>query len=350
MDTAEIGARLERFLAARLAADAVHLARLERSTEGFSQETFSFDVDVERAGRRERRGYVAKREPVAGLLEPYDLEPEFRVLHALSADPLPSPPTPWFERDPAVLERPFYVMERLPGEVPIPAAGPDGCGPFDDAERAALAPALAGALARLHALDWRARGFTFLGVPEPGRGAASRELARWEARIAAAGFPPSPPLTDALLWLRRHTPASDEVTLVHGDYRLGNFLVERAGSATKLTGILDWEMVHLGDPLEDLAWCTSRLWRAGTPHASCLCAAEEFDALYAETARRRVDPERLRFYELLSVVKMIAIMLTGLRAFNEGRTPDLRLAIFDHQLPFLELMLGMVRGWLAGGA
>src|SRR6059036_3605076 len=109
--------RLERFLATRVG-NGARVTRLERSTEGFSQETFTFDVEV----GSERRGYVAKREPVAGLLEPYDLEPEFRVLHALSDDPIPSPPTPWFTRDPAVLERPFYVMERLPGEVPIPVA------------------------------------------------------------------------------------------------------------------------------------------------------------------------------------------------------------------------------------
>src|SRR5438034_1148707 len=222
----DLGARLARFVGERLGAP-VRVTHLERSTEGFSQETFVFDVE---AGR-ERRGYVAKREPVAGLLEPYDLEPEFRVLHALSDDPLPSPPTPWFTRDPAVLERPFYVMERLPGEVPIPAVRADGSGPFDDAERAALGPQVARALARLHAIDWRARGFQFLGAPRPGREAA---------------------------------------------------------------------------------------------------------------------PERLRFYEVLAFVKMIAIMLSGLDAFRSGRTTDLRMAIFDHQLPFLHLLLGMTRGWLAG--
>src|SRR5262245_24088690 len=135
----ELLARLERFVAARIpAAERVSVTRLERSTEGFSQETFAFDVEVVHDGALDRHGYVAKREPVAGLLEPYDLQPEFRVLHALSDDPLPSPRTPWFERDPAVLERPFYVMERLPGDVPIPAARADGSGPFDDAERAAL--------------------------------------------------------------------------------------------------------------------------------------------------------------------------------------------------------------------
>src|SRR5580765_2351226 len=182
--------RLGRFVADRLGTASARVVNLERSTEGFSQETFVFDVDVARAGGVERRAFVAKREPVAGLLEPYDLEPEFRVLHALSDDPLPSPPTPWFERDPAVLDRPFYVMARLPGDVPIPAARADGSGPFDDAERAVL-----------------------------GRAAAEREVARWDERIRRSGLPVHPALAEAVVWLRRNAPASDEVTLVHGDYR-----------------------------------------------------------------------------------------------------------------------------------
>src|SRR5207245_9835820 len=85
----DFGARLERFVGERLGAP-VRVIHLERSTEGFSQETFVFEVEV----GRERRGYVAKREPVPGLLEPYDLEPEFRVLPAVSGHPPPSPPTP----------------------------------------------------------------------------------------------------------------------------------------------------------------------------------------------------------------------------------------------------------------
>jgi len=339
----ELGARLERFVGERLGAPA-RVTHLERSTEGFSQETFVFDVEL----GRERRGYVAKREPVAGLLEPYDLEPEFRVLHALSDDPLPSPPTPWFTRDPAVLERPFYVMERLPGEVPIPVARVDGSGPFDDAERAALGPEVAHALARLHAIDWRARGFQFLGAPRPGREAAERELARWEERIRRSGLPVSPPLAEALLWCRRHAPATDAITLVHGDYRLGNFLVVHEAGGPRLTGILDWELVHLGDPLEDVAWCVSPLWRAGTPYASALLPPEEFAARWADASGRAADAERLCFYEVLAFVKMIAIMLSGLAAFRSGRATDLRMAIFDHQLPFLHLLLGMTRGWLAG--
>ncbi len=341
----ELVARLERFLAPRLNGVA-RLTRFERSTEGFSQETFVFDVETGGTGR----GFVAKREPVAGLLEPYDLEPEFRVLHALSDDPLPSPPTPWFERDPAVLERPFYVMERLPGDVPIPAARPDGSPPFDDTQRATLAPDVIEALAQLHAVDWQALGMHFLGVPQPGRDAAERELARWEDRVRRSRLPVHPALAEALLWLRRNAPATEEITLVHGDYRLGNFLVAEDGGRSRLTGILDWELVHLGDPLEDVAWCASPLWRASTPWASALLSPEEFTARYAAASGRAVDAERLRFYDVLAIVKMSAIMLTGIQAFRDRRTADLRMAIFDHQLPFLHALLGMGRGWFGGAA
>jgi hypothetical protein len=117
VDDRDFRERLERFLAAELHADEVRITTLARSTEGFSQETFRFDLEIRHGATRTTERYVAKREPVAGLLEPYDLEPEFRVLHTLSDDPFPSPPTPWFSRDPAVLDRPFYVMKCLPGEI-----------------------------------------------------------------------------------------------------------------------------------------------------------------------------------------------------------------------------------------
>jgi aminoglycoside phosphotransferase (APT) family kinase protein len=320
----------------------VRVASLEQRTEGFSQETFFFEVEC---GAGPRRAFVAKREPPAGLLEPYDLEPEFRVLHALGDDPLPSPPAPWFESDPAALERPFYVMERLPGEVPLPAPQADGSPPFPEAERRSLAPQVVESLARLHALDWRARGFDFLGVPEPGA-VAARELARWEERIRKSRLPVPPVLAEALGWLRTAPPAAAEIALLHGDFRLGNWLVEGRGGEATLTGILDWEMVHLGDPVEDLAWCTAPLWRGGTPWASALAPLDELVSLYERSAGRAVDRAALHWYHVLSVVKMSAIELTGIRAFLDGRTADLRMAVFDHQLPFLGALVAILRGWL----
>jgi aminoglycoside phosphotransferase (APT) family kinase protein len=343
----DVAARLEGFLAARFPdASAVQVEAVEAHTEGFSAETFSFTAAISHGARVERSAWVLKREPAAGLLEPYDLEPEFRVLHALSDDPLPSPRTPWFETDPRVLDRPFYVMERLAGEVPIPAAGASGEGPFDATERSALAVHVTRVLADLHAIDWKARGVDFLGAPAAGNAAALREAQRWSDRIDASGMPMEPVLAEALGWLRGHAPVSSAVALLHGDYRLGNWLIARDGAKTRVTGLLDWEMVHLGDPVEDLAWCTSHLWRGSTPRAACLASPDELVALYEVASGRAVDPAALRWYEVLSVVKMIAIMLTGIRAFADGRTRDLRMAIFDHQLPYLHALLAALRGWL----
>jgi aminoglycoside phosphotransferase (APT) family kinase protein len=343
----ELAKALAEFVRARTrGARAIAIHDVEAHTEGFSQETFSFRSEIETDGAHTMQHWVVKREPPAGLLEPYDLEPEFRVLHALSEDPLPSPRTPWFERDPAVLGRPFYVMEHLAGEVPIPTPGPTGEGPFDETERRALTPQVVRALADLHRIDWKTYGLEFLGVPAPGRGAAEREVARWTARIGASAIAPAPVLSEALVWLRRNAPATDRIALLHGDYRLGNWLVERAGAQSRLTGVLDWEMVHLGDPVEDLAWCISHLWRGQTPRAACLATPAELVALYEEASGHPVDPATLRWYEVLAVVKMAAIMLTGIRAFADGRTADLRMAIFDHQLPFLHALLAALRGWL----
>src|SRR5207249_1173370 len=111
------------------------------------------------------------------------------------------------------LER--FVGERLgaPARVAHPEPPTGGFPPetFGLAERAALGPEVAHARARLHAIDWRARGFQFLGAPRPGREAAERELARWEERIRRSGLPVSPPLAEALLWCRRHAPATDAI-------------------------------------------------------------------------------------------------------------------------------------------
>ena len=101
MPPQELEARLASFLTQRLGAP-VQVRGLERNTEGFSQETFSFDAEL--GGKT--RSYVAKREPVAGLLEPYDLEPEFRVLHGLEGADVLSPPTPWFSDDRACSSAP----------------------------------------------------------------------------------------------------------------------------------------------------------------------------------------------------------------------------------------------------
>jgi aminoglycoside phosphotransferase (APT) family kinase protein len=85
-----------------------------RMSEGFSQETFRVDLKW-RSDTEHARSFIVRREPPAGLLEPYDTESEFRVLQALADTPVRAPRVYWYERDPTIFERPFYVMEHVAG-------------------------------------------------------------------------------------------------------------------------------------------------------------------------------------------------------------------------------------------
>jgi aminoglycoside phosphotransferase (APT) family kinase protein len=334
--------RLTEYFARRLAPRAgVRVQSLTRMSEGFSQETFRVHVGWREGGAEQTAAYVVRRQPAAGLLEPYDTEPEFRVLAALAGSSVRAPRVYWYERDPAILERPFYVMELVAGTVPLPVMV-EGKPVFTDEERARLGEDFVANLVALHAIDWRAADLDFLGAPRAGTDAASRELARWEGYITRAGGPPRPILTDAILWLRRVLPTTDAITLVHGDYRTGNFLVADG----RIAAILDWEMVHLGDPMEDLGWACMTLWRGESPFMCHLLDRERLYTRYEELSGRRVDRARVHFYEVLATVKMAAIMLTGLHAFREGRTRDLRMALFDHQWAYMATAIAQARGFI----
>jgi len=307
--------RLSEYFARRLApCRDLRVTALTRMSEGFSQETFRVGVAY-RAGEREATSsYVLRRQPAAGLLEPYDTEPEFRVLAALAATPVRAPRVLWYERDPAVLERPFYVMELVPGTVPLPVMV-EGRPVFTDTERPRLGEDFVANLAALHAVEWRGAGLEFLGVPDAGTGAAARELARWEDYITRADGPPRPLLTDAILWLRRALPVADAITLVHGDYRTGTFLYDEAG---EIHGILDWEMAHLGDPLEDLAWGFNPIWQFGRGLAGGLIPQDQAVAVWRRASGLEADPAALHWWILFNCVKGQGIWVGSARAFING--------------------------------
>lgn len=145
---------------------------------------------------------------------------------------------------------------------------------------------------------------------------------------------PQPALELAIAWLRAHQPVAQKVTLVHGDYRTGNFLVD----GDRITGVLDWEMVHLGDPLEDVAWACLRAWRwAGDARIGGLMPRQEFYQRYEEASGLKVDPESIRFWEVLGNLKAAVIFLTGGRSFCEGRSKDAIHAFTAYLNPDIEV-------------
>ena len=292
----------------------IEVSQLWRIPGGASRETWSFDATWREGKARTGRGFIVRRDPEASLLET-ERYVEFRVYQAVQGSGIPVPEVFWLEADPCWLERPFFVMGRLPGEASPQALVPAGF----NGHAEAIARHKVEILARIHNLDWRGLGLDFLGVPSGPEACGEQEIARWEGIMRAQQLEPQPVLELALAWLHAHKPVAQRITLVHADYRTGNFLVER----DRITGVLDWEVAHLGDPLEDVAWVCLRSWRwAGDARVGGLLPRADFYRRYEEASGIKVDPEAVRFWEVLGNLKFAAICLTGARSFCEGRSKD----------------------------
>jgi aminoglycoside phosphotransferase (APT) family kinase protein len=219
-------------------------------------------------------------------------------------------------------------MEKVQGYIPFPppvSFNPDFRLIPDDQERASLAEDFVRNLALIHTVDWQTLGLDFLGVPGPGKGAALMQVEHWEDRIARAGFRTKPLIAYAANWLKDNVVESDRVCLVHGDYRSGNYIA-RGGH---IVAILDWELVHLGDPLFDIAYCLN-VWRSAPPLSwvSHLLPEEEFLARYEEASGITIDMEKLAFYHMLHKFKAAGIASTAAGSWKK-HNPDLRVGVFS---------------------
>ena len=147
---------------------------------------------------------------------------------------------------------------------------------------------------------------------------------------------PQPVLRAAFRWLRRHLPPpAPRIVLVHADYRTGNFLCDGEG---EIKGVLDWEMTHLGDPMEDVAWACLRPWRwLGDEKIGGLMNRHDFYRQYEGASDFTVVEEAVLFWEVLGNVKLAAILLTGARSFCDGRTHSPFMALVGRNIGRLEL-------------
>lgn len=177
---------------------------------------------------------------------------------------------------------------------------------------------LAEALARIHAID----PAELDGVlPVPPADPALAQLEEWERQLDEISEP-LPAVELGLRWLRANTPEPAEPRLVHGDFRLGNFIVDEDG----LAAVIDWELAHLGDPAEDIGWLCIRSWRFGNDErpVAGVGRLDEFIAAYEAAGGAPVDPDRVRYWEAFGNVKWAIICarqahdhLTGVRRSHE---------------------------------
>lgn len=325
--------KLISYLAEKLGAESLVVKSFWQNLEGWSMETFSLEVSYLKDGQRLERGLIIRKEPSAGLLEPYDASIEYRVLTALKKTGVAVPETYWWEPDPEVLGLPFYVMEKVEGIVHFWSMtfDPEWKLIPDDRERASLAEDFIQNLALIHRADWKSLGLEFLGDPGPGQGSARLQVERWQEAIARAGFGRKPVVVYATSWLLDHLPDNDRVTIVHGDYRTGNYIAENG----RIKAVLDWEMVHLGDPMEDISYIIGTAWRSPRPHlwVSHLLPREEFFERYEQASGIRIDKNKLKFYHLLNNYKAIGIAGSAASAFKRRTGQDLKAGVFGMTLP-----------------
>jgi aminoglycoside phosphotransferase (APT) family kinase protein len=326
--------KIAAYLSARLdGAENVAISNLYRIPGGQSRETWSFDASWRNGAGEQTRGFILRRDPDASLLES-DRDLEFGVMKAVRPHGVPVPEMYWLEEDASLIDRPFCMMQRIDGC----EASPNKVlmDPQMFAVRERVADEFAAILARIHTVPVSDEGLAFMGTPPAPAECAIREIERWDAIIAKESIEPQPVLRAALRWMRNHQPRpASRIVLVHADYRTGNFLADTTG---EIKGILDWEMAHLGDPMEDVAWACIRPWRwLGNESIGGLMSREDFLAMYEAAGGAPIDEEAIRFWEVLGNLKLATIFITGGRSYCEGRTRSAMMAFIARNVNRLEL-------------
>jgi aminoglycoside phosphotransferase (APT) family kinase protein len=313
-DSAALARVIERFVEGP-----VEVGGLRRYSGGASRETWAVDATDGHGALHE---LVLRRDPAAQS-SAENRATEFALLAAAGAGGVPVP------RVRALLAADDglgagFLMDRVEGETIARRI-------LRDAEYEAARPLLAGQAgeiaARIHAVDPDAL------PPLPRLGA--REQIEQQRALLDAFDEPHPAFELGLRWLERNAPADDSPTkLVHGDFRNGNFIVGSDG----IRAVLDWELAHLGDPVEDLGWLCVKSWRFGNADrvAGGFGALDELLASYARAGGIPVDEETVRFWVVLGTVKWGVICAGQALAFVNGILRNVEMAALGRRVAEME--------------
>ena len=289
---------------------------LHRLSGGASRETWRFRADdQDLVLQRVRQG------------TPIGLRGEVSVLSAAfdAGVPVPELVIDGSGRDD--LERPFMIVRAVEGETIARKILRDDT--FARA-REILPTQMGTALAQLHRIDPAC-------VPDLEE---EDQIKRYRQAMDAMGEP-HPVFEAAFRWLEQNIPASGDVRVVHGDFRLGNLMVNEEG----LVAILDWELAHLGDPMEDLGWVCVRAWRFGgdQPVAGIGTYKALFDA-YERESGIRPDVDVVRWWEILGTLKWGIICISQAHTHLNGIVRSHELAaigrrVCENEYDLIELLL-----------
>ncbi|MEL7039951.1 MAG: phosphotransferase family protein [Pseudomonadota bacterium] len=347
MHEAELAERFAAYAEARLAgARNTQVTEILRIHGGASRQTYSIDLAYEDATGPKTKGLILRRDPPDSLIDT-ERRVEFAAIQsAYGKHDLPVPEALFLETSSEPLGAPFFVMGRIEGGTPLNPFQIDAVEPH----RSAIGAQFFRHLGAIAALPLQGSALeNEIDAPRVDT-AWRRELDYWANEIRSNARHPQPVAEAAIRHLERHAPPpAQRLSIVHGDYRTGNFLHDGAGT---MTAILDWEMAHIGDPYEDLAWATDLLWCGNDlERAAGFLPWPEAIEIWQAASGCTFDPAAFEWWSLFAHVKALGIWVTSEEAFAQGENDDPILAWsgwFTHAAH--ELMLAMRLGPKYGAA
>jgi aminoglycoside phosphotransferase (APT) family kinase protein len=309
--TAELAAGLSGVLGG------AHVSGLARLSGGASRETWRFEADGSPLILQRQRD---------GAVRP--MTTEVAVLRAAHEGGVAVPEVVVDGGASTALGNPFMVVRAVEGETIARKILRDD---EFSAARARLTADIGTAMARLHSLPTQSAP----GLVE------QDEVATYRRVLDDLGEP-HPVFEVAFRWLEANRPASTERAIVHGDFRLGNVMVDGNG----LVAVLDWELAHVGDPMEDLGWVCVKAWRfgGGNPVAGLGTYDELFDA-YEAAGRPRPDIDVVRWWEVLGTLKWGIMCITQAASHLNGLARSHELAAIGRRVCENEWdLIGLLKG------
>lgn len=283
---------------------------------GASRETFRFDLSyVDEREESQRTGMILRRDPPASNVES-DRAHEFAAYQAIYGHGIPVPKMILLEPDASHFDGAISLAEDLRG--------------YHNSEYQFQDPAWADRLPHIAQQMWSTMGLlAAVPVEAPDMGftrpatvenTAAQELASWVDVLGRHDVGAEPITRAAIRALERWQPTAQKLAMVHGDFRAGNFLYDDAGD---LIAVLDWEMAHLGDPLEDLGWSLARVFCFAKDDRYCgLATREQAVAIWEEASGLIADPRALHWWELFNCIKGQAIWNSCAHVWQSGQNRD----------------------------
>jgi aminoglycoside phosphotransferase (APT) family kinase protein len=307
---------LEAWLRPRLGHDVVVSDLTVPDGSGFSNETLLFRAAWTADGEAHTADLAVRLRPIGyAVFAEYDLSLQYRCLESVAErSSVPVPRVRWFESEEAALGAPFFVMDRVEGQVP-PDSPPYTAGGwlFDasPADQARLHRSALEVMASLHRLDW-ADGFGFLQRHDLGPPGMASQLAAGRAYLLWAAEGGSLPLHEAAMaWLEANRPEEPPIGVNWGDARIGNMMFRDF----EPVAVFDWEMATLGPAEVDLAWwlVLERYSAEGNGHPPLpgFPPREETIAGYEELLGRPVRD--LEYYEVWAALRFAIVLVRVIR-------------------------------------